>query len=383
MSTINKLSSLVFSALLFYGCSSDVDNRESTGSPATTAANGQSNADGANTGNSNETMTSGSGTTSGSVMGGAEAFKGFLTLDDFVDNNMVKATTSTTGARRYLIQEVGFKNPLYQHDETEQVYITKILADSHCPDKLWESLSAEVIDSNTIIIRSFQADGFSISYDCATAPPRSAIKLRTTAKVKGNFYYQAHCPNTDLSQFAGENVKGLFPLFPGQNPKICPDDLDRSIFFQYEFDLNTDSSFTLATGSQDRTVEHNLVRYGFGSKDDITKPCKITKNADTFGISDCKQVKWKQLISYQGWTNGELDPSTNNQQGNETLGYETLIFDGLTFSGDISAYQNGKIHFTHNDVSGSVTYTPNTPSTYQIDGSGLDSQVIPWQESQN
>ncbi|NRA44588.1 MAG: hypothetical protein HRU09_06485 [Oligoflexales bacterium] len=375
MSTIKKMSSLIFAAFLVYGCSGDVDNKESAGAAATEGQD-NSGSDGASGDGA------GGSTENGPVIsGGEDTFNGFLTQEDFVDNNSVKASTSTTGARRYLIQEVSFKNPLYQHNEQEQVYVTKILSDSHCPDQLWASLSAEVIDTNTIVIKNYQQDGgFAISYDCQTAPPRSAIKLRTNAKIKGNFYYQAHCPNTDLSQYAGESVQGLFPLFPGQNPKICPDDSDRSVFFQYEFDLDTESNFTLATGSQDRTIENNLVRYSFGSKDDMTKPCKIGKENDTFSISDCKQTKWKQLISYQGWTNGELDPITNNQDGNETLGFETIVFDGLTFSGDISAYQSGVIHFTHNDISGKVTYVPGANSQYQI-GSD-ESQDLPWQSTQ-
>ena len=376
--TFKSLSTFLFATALFYGCSSEVDNKEPISK--VTTSNSQTSdgaADASSEGGDSTTNAAGD-----SANGGSDTFNGFLSQNEFVDSNTVKASSTASGMRRYLIQEIGFKNPLYEHNESEQVYVTKVLADSHCPDKLWSSLTAEIIDNNTIEIKSHNPDGYSIAYDCQRQPPGSLIKLRTNAKVQGNFYYRAHCPNTDLNQFAGQNVQNLFPLFPGQNPKICPDDAERNIVLQYEFDLNTDSSFTLATGSKDRTIEHNLVRYGFGSKDDITKPCKITKENETFSMTDCKQIKWKQLISYQGWTDGELDPSTNNLEGNETLSFETLVFDSLTFAGAISAYDNGFVHFTHNDIAGSVTYKPGIPSTYEIKDSDAGSLVIPWQQAE-
>lgn len=369
MSTKYKLILFMLPGFFVYGCSGGVDNNEPS-SEVTTSKDSQTNANGeagTETGSSDET--------------GGVAFEGFLTQEDFKDGNAVKASSTESGMRRYLLQEISFKNPLYEHNEQEKVYVSSILSSSHCPEKLWQQLSAEVVDANTLIIKSISEDGYSISYDCSRAPPQSLIQLRTTAEIKGNFYYQAHCPNTDLSQYDGQSVESLAPLFPGQHPKVCPDDSERSIVMQYEFDLVTDSNFRLATGSRDRTLEHNLARYAFGSKDDITKPCKITKDGESFGLTDCKQQKWKQLISYEGWTNGEPDPSTSNLQGNETLSFETLLFDNLKFSGSISAYENGFIHFTHNDISGSVTYTPNEPTTYEVESSESGAMVIPWQKA--
>lgn len=362
---------LLMPALLIIACSG-LDNDEQT-SKTNAAVKDQENNDEPNSIQSEEISQ-----TSEDAL---EIYGGFLTQKNFKDENVVKASSTENEMRRYLLAEVSFKNPLYEHNEAEQVYISKILSKSHCPDNLWPMLKAQVKDTNTLVVDSVSENGYSIEYECSRQPSKSLIQLKTSAKIKGNFYYQINCPNTDLTQYDGQTLEVFAPLFPGQNPKVCPDDSERTVLMQYEFDLVTDSSFTLATGSRDRTVEHNLSRYAFGSKADISKPCKITKEDDSYGITDCKQLKWKQLLSYEGWTNGEPDVSTSNDQGNETLSYETLEFDKLSFSGSISAYQQGIIHFSHNDIKGSVTYTPNALTSYKIDGSESGSLVIPWQRT--